>query len=373
MSVQVCSRCLLNSTIPNIKFDDKGECTYCKIHDRLEKEHPLTQGKNKLDKLINKMKAGKKGRYDCVVGVSGGCDSSYLLHKVTQWGLRPLAVHFDNNWNTSIAKNNMDKMIKSLNVDFLKIGVDKGEYDDICRSFLLASTPDVDIPNDIALATAAYIAADKMDVSWIINGHSFRTEGTSPLGWSYMDGKYVQSIHELFGKERMETFPNLWLSKWLRWIALKRIKRIRPLWFIDYQKEAVKKFLNDEFGWQWYGGHHLENRYTIFCTSYYQPRKFGIDLRYVEYSALVRSGQMDRQKAINALNQPPEIDSGILEEVKTRLGFTDEEFDAIMNQPNKTHYDYETYQKTFRRWKWFFWGLSRLDLVPKTFYVKYTH
>ena len=195
ISLRTCSRCLLDSSIPGITFDSKGECNYCEIHDWLEKEHSPTQGKTKLDKIINKMKAGKRERYDCVVGVSGGCDSSYLLHKVVEWGLRPLAVHFDNNWNTDTAKNNMDKMINVLNIDFLKVGVDKAEYDDICRSFLLASTPDVDIPNDIALATVAYMAADKMGVPWIINGHSFRTEGTSPLGWSYMDGRYIESIH----------------------------------------------------------------------------------------------------------------------------------------------------------------------------------
>ena len=361
----------MDSTIPEIEFDDRGECTYCKIHDGFEEEYPLDRGESNLAEIIEKMKNEGK-RYDCIVGVSGGCDSSYLLCKAKEWGLRPLAVHFDNNWNTDVAKENMSRLVSQLNVDFLKVGVDKREFDDICRSFLLASVPDADIPNDIALATVLYFAADKMGVPWILNGHSFRTEGTSPLGWSYMDGKYVQSIHKLFGKEQMKTYPNLWLSKWLRWIALKRIKRIRPLWFINYQKEDVKTFLNDEFGWQWYGGHHLENRYTIFSTSYYQPKKFGIDLRKVEYAALVRSGQMDRQKAINELKKPPEIDSEVVKEVKKRLGFTDKEFSRIMTQPNKTHHDYETYQKTFRRWKWFFWVLSKLDLVPKTFYVKYT-
>ena len=362
---------MLDSNIPEIEFDDGGECTYCKIHDGFEEEYPLSRGTSKLAEIIEKMK-NERNRYDCIVGVSGGCDSSYLLYKAKEWGLRPLAVHFDNNWNTDIAKENMSRLVSQLNVDFLKVGVNKREFDDICRSFLLAGVPDADIPNDIALATVLYFAADKMGVPWIFNGHSFRTEGTSPLGWSYMDGKYVQSIHKLFGKEHMKTYPNLWLSKWLRWIALKRIKRIRPLWFIDYQKEDVKTFLSDEFDWKWYGGHHLENRYTIFSTNYYQPKKFGIDLRNVEYAALVRSGQMDRQKAINELKKPPETDPEVVKEVKKRLGFTDKEFNRIMTQPNKTHHDYETYQKTFRRWKWFFWVLSKLDLVPKTFYVKYT-
>ena len=370
--LKTCSRCLLDSSIPGITFDSKGECNYCKIHDQLDEEYSSMQGRNKLDRLINKMMAGKKRRYDCIVGISGGCDSSYLLHKITEWGLRPLAVHFDNNWNTATAKNNMEKMIESLNIDFLKIGVDRDEYDDICRSFLLASTTDADIPNDIALATVAYIAADKMGVPWIINGHSYKTEGTTPLGWVYMDGKYIEHVHTIFGNTEMKTFPNLWLSKWLRWIIGKRIKRVRPLWFIDYQKEDVRDLLSETYGWDWYGGHHLENRYTMFCTNYLQPRKFGIDFRYIEYSALIRSGQMMREDGIKKMEQAPQIDDAIIEEVKTRLGFSDDGFERMMTSPRKTHHDYETYHPTFRRWKGFFWMASKLDLVPKTFYIKYS-
>lgn len=372
MPLKVCPRCLLDSTIPHITFDSKGECNYCQIHDLFEKEHSPIHGKTKLDKLIRRMKRDRRGRYDCVVGISGGCDSSYLLHKLVEWGLHPLAFHFDNNWNTPTAHDNMNKMINALNVDFLRIGVDREEYDDICRSFLLASTPDVDIPNDISIVTVAYMAAAKMGVPWIINGHSFRTEGTSPLGWSYQDGKYIESVHDAFGSVKMQTFSNLWMSKWLRWITINRIKRIRPLWFLDYQKEGVKRFLSETYGWEWYGGHHLENRYTTFCANYYLPKKFGIDFRHIEYSALIRSGQMTREAGLKKLETAPEIDDAIIEEVKTRLNFSDAAFEQMMAESPKTHLDYETYRPIFRRWKWFFWLACKLDLVPQTFYVKYT-
>lgn len=371
--MRTCSRCLLDSTIPGITFDDKGECNYCKIQDQFDREYPLKKGQRRLAEKIRKVKSqGRKRRYDCIVGVSGGCDSSYLLHKVKQWNLRPLAVHFDNNWNTTTARDNMNKMIKALNVDLLQVGVAKEEYDDICRSFLLASVSDADIPNDIAIAAVLYLAADKMDVPWIMVGHSFRTEGTTPLGWTYMDGKYIESIHNAYGKEEMKTFSNLWLSNMLRWMILKRIKKLRPLWYIDYQKEEAKKFLSETFGWRWYGGHHLENKYTEFCCNYYQPRKFGIDLRYIEYSALIRSRQMTREEGFEELKHPPQIDADILREVKERLFLTDEEFDNIMQQPKRTYHDYETYHPIFKRWKWLFYILSRLDLIPKTFYIKYT-
>jgi len=368
----VCTRCLLDSSIPGIEFDSNGECTYCKIHDQLEREYPLELAGPRLDELIEKIKdQGKNRRYDCLIGISGGCDSSYLLHMANEWGLRPLAFHFDNNWNTSVAESNIQKMIKSLNVDFLRIGVNQKEYDDICRSFLLAAVPDVDIPNDIGIMSSLYLASN-MGARWSMTGHSFRTEGTSPLGWSYQDGKYIQSVHDMFGRLEMKSFPNLWLSSWLKSAILTRVKRVRPLWFIDYQKEKVKRLLAETYDWEWYGGHHLENRYTIFCTNYYQPKKFGIDLRYIEYSAMVRSGQMAREEGLEKLSQSPEIDGSILREVKDRLGFTSDQLAQIMNQPNKSYRDYDTYKPTFKRWRWLFYLMSKLDLVPKTFYLKYT-
>lgn len=366
MKTLSCSRCILDSHIPNISFDNMGVCNYCKIHEKWEKEY-LPQNYNNIIKQI--MRDGKHKKYDCVVGVSGGCDSSFLLCLLKDAGLRPLAVHWNNGWNTEIAERNIQRIVKTLNVDYIEIGMDKREYDDICRSFLLASVPDADIPNDIALTTVLYYVAERFGTKYLMNAHSFRTEGTTPLGWSYMDGKYIDSVQRKFGSVSLQTFPNLWLRQWFKWMLLHRIKRIRLLWYANYNKEKVKKDLEERFGWQWYGGHHMENKYTIFVGNYLQPKKFGIDLRWIEYSALIRSGQMSREEAIERIKTPLTIDPAILEEVKTRLNI--KSFEEILNTPKKTHDDYETCHQTFRRLRPFFWLMNKFRLVPATFYVKY--
>jgi len=363
-----CSRCVLDSRIPNITFDSKGFCNYCRLHDKWERDHSYRVWKPILKDIKN---SGRNKRYDCVVGISGGCDSSYLLYNTKEvFGLRPLAVHWDNNWNTNIAKENIRKMIDGLGVDFCRIGVDRKEYDDICRSFLLASVVDADIPNDIALTTVLYYIAEKFGVKYIFNGHNFRTEGTTPLGWSYMDGKYVESVQKTFGTCKLKTFPNLWLEDWLVWLN-DGIKRIRPLWYVHYKKEDAKRLLNEKFGWEWYGGHHLENKYTIFVSNFLQPLKFRIDLRLIEFSALIRSGQMDRDYALQMLEEPPRIDEEIIEEVKKRLQISDDELDQILKDPIKTHNDYETYQKTFKKYRNRFQKAVEENLIPKTFFEKY--
>lgn len=367
--MNICSRCILDSHIPKISFNANGECSYCQLHDKWDREYPIQSGVRKMISKVKRM--GKNQEYDCVVGVSGGRDSSYLLHLTKEWGLHPLAVHWDNGWNTTIAEANMQKLVKALNVDFYRAGVDKQEYDDICKSFLLASVPDADIPNDIALATTLYYAAETFGTKIIFIGHSFRTEGTTPLGWSYMDGRYVESVHKKFGNVEMKTFPNLWLRHWLHWIIDKRIRMLRPLWHVNYQEEETRNFLQGRFGWKWYGGKHCENKYTKFVSNYLQPRKFGIDLRYIRSSALVRSGQLTREEALEKVEKPPEIEPAILKEVKQRLGFTSEEFERMMQAPKKTHNDYPTYHSTFRRWRLLFWMLCKANLVPKTFYEKY--
>jgi len=366
----ICSRCILDSRIPSITFDEKGECNYCKMHDDFERDHPIS--KEKLEEMTDKIeREGRGKRYDCIVGISGGCDSTLLLWKTVELGLKPLAVHFNNNWNTNVAEENMRKVVNELDVDYYEVTVNQQEYDEICRSFLRASVPDDDIPNDIGLATTLYMAAERFKVKNILIGHSFRTEGTTPLDWNYMDGKYIETVQRKFGSLPLKTYPNLWLSSWLKWIAL-RIKRLRPLWYIDYRKEEVKKLLKKRFDWTWYGGHHLENKYTVFHVNQMLIKKFNMDLRYIEYSAFVRSGQMTRDEAIEKTECPTEINDSIINEVKTRLKLSDKEFKDIMNAPIKTHFDYETYHETFKRWRPFFWLATKANLIPETFYVKYT-
>jgi hypothetical protein len=236
---------------------------------------------------------------------------------------------------------------------------------------MLSGVPDIDGPTDIAFMTTLYRLAEKHGVTHIVEGHSFRTEGISPIGWLYMDGRYIEGIHRRFGSVPMRTFPNMRLSSFVKWSAFRSLKRVRPLYYIDYDKEAAKRFLVSELGWQWYGGHHLENRFTAFYHTYFMPRRWGIDTRMLELSAFTRTGGIDRDTAKAVLDTPRPFDPQILALVKKRLGFDDESFHAVMALPRRTHSDYPTYERTFRAMKPFWWALYKADRVPKSFYVKF--
>lgn len=375
MNNQICARCIYDDSVPNISFDSDGVCSYCHQIDALEAEYPTGEaGKARLAKMVEDIRAAGKGKkYDAIIGVSGGCDSSYLVHEMREtYGLRLLAAHFDNTWNSTIATENIHNVLEKLGVDLFTLVVDNKEYDDIYRSFLKAGVKDLETPTDIGLATTLYKAAEKHGIKYMIEGHSFRTEGVAPLGWIYMDGKYIQSVHKAFGTVPMRTFPNLWLCDQLRWMLFGRIKKVRPLYYMDYDKEAAKALLTEKYGWQWYGGHHLENRFTAFYHSYFLPHRWNIDFRIAGYSAYCRNGWMEREEALELMRQPPHIEEDLVEFVKKRLRFSDEQFEALMNLPRKSYRDFKTYKKTFERLRSFFWLMYKLDLVPKSFYIKYT-
>ena len=377
LTIKRCTRCIYDVETPSIKFDDQGVCNYCKASEDLNQQYPTgREGQLKLDQIVDEIKKAGRGKpYDVVVGVSGGCDSSYMLIKAKEYGLRPLAVHFDNTWNTTIATTNIHTMLDKLKIDLFTHVVDNEEYDDILRAFLKAGVIDIETPTDIGLATTLYMAAAKYGIKYQFEGHSFRTEGIGPLGWFYIDGKYIESVVKQFGnyrQHRLKTFPNLWFSKFMKYTLYNRIKKIRPLYWMDYDKEATKKMLSEEYGWQWYGGHHLENRFTVFLHSYYAPRRFGLDTRVLGNSALVRSGQLDRTEAIAMLQEPFVFDTEILGIVKKRLGFTDREFEDLFKQPTRTWKEFKTYKPLFERLRPFFYMLMKAQLVPQSFYVKYT-
>lgn len=371
----ICTRCIYDDTIPYITFDENGVCNYCNQTDELNRIYPTgDEGMSYLKSLAEKIKKEQKNKkYDVVVGVSGGTDSSYMLYLTKEvLGLRPLAAHFDNTWNSKIAVENIKNVTEKLQIDLFTHVVDNQEYNDVFKSFLKASVPDIDTPSDISLATVHYLACRKFGIKYIFEGHSFRTEGISPHGWFYMDAKYIESVQKKFGTKKLKTLPNLWMSKWLKWITIDGIKKIRPLYYIDYDKEKTKAFLSDEYGWKYYGGHHMENRTAYFTNNYWLPKKFGIDLRYCEYSALVRSGQWTRDHALEMIKQPKPFEKDILEEIYKRLNLTSGEFETLFNQPNKSYRDYKTYKKTFEKLKWLFYLLYKANLVPLSFYLKYT-
>jgi N-acetyl sugar amidotransferase len=372
--LQRCRRCLYDATIPQITFDDKGVCNYCGVHDALEREYPVgPAGDRHLEQIVDQVRRAGRGKpYDVVVGVSGGCDSSFMLYQTKQMGLRPLAVHFDNTWDSTVAVQNIDTVLKGLDTELFTYVVDNEEYDDIYRSFLKAGVPDIESPTDIGLAATLYLACERYGIRYIFEGHSFRTEGISPLGWLYMDGKYIDSVQRRFGTRPLKTFPNLWLHKFIKWTAVLGIKKIRPLYYMDYHKQSAMALLTERLGWQWYGGHHLENRFTAFYHTYFMPRRFGADGRLLGYSAMVRSGQLSREEGLALVEEPPEYDPDLVELVQKRLGLSDETFENLMTQPRHTYREFRTYKRTFERLRWFFWLMYKLDRVPKSFYMKFT-
>jgi len=373
VNIVECQRCLYDETIPMIEFDESGVCNYCRNHERLERQFPTgKEGEAIIGPILEQIKQEGKGKkYDCVIGVSGGCDSSYLVYQMVERGLRPLAVHYDNTWNSPIATQNIHNVLSHLKVDLDTYVVNNREMDDLYRAFMLSGVKELEAPTDIALLTTLYRAAAKHGVHYIIDGQSFRTEGATPPGWMYMDGGYIQDIHRRFGRRQMKTFPNLTLARFIRYTAFHSIKRIQPLFYIHYQKEEAKKFLSENLGWKWYGGHHLENRMTTFFHTYWLPVRFGLDFRLVNNSAMVRSGQMTRDEAKEVVRRPPDCDPELIDMVKKRLDLSDTEFDAVISSPHRSHLDYKTYRPAFAKLKLLFWLLYKQKKVPESFYRKF--
>lgn len=375
MDLKICTRCIYDETVPGIRFNEQGVCSYCEMVDMLVAEYHTgkPEGEKTIMEIVEKIKKAGAGKpYDCVVGVSGGTDSSYMLYWAIKNGLRPLAVHYDNTWNTKIATQNIRKVLTKLNVDLYTHVINNKEADDIFKAFFLADVPEIEASTDLALAETLYRAAAKYKISYVLEGHSFIEEGISPLGKNYFDGKYIYSIHKRFGTMPMRSYPLMTFANFMKWTVVKRIKKIRPLWYISYNKEAAKAFLQKEFGWEYYGGHHLENRMTSFFHSYYCPTKFHIDYRNNTLAAAVRNGKMDRALAIDEYyNKPPYLEPNLLSYFKKRLKISDEEFGRVMNRPPKYWTAYPTYKKRFERLRPLFYMLSKASLVPKSFYLKY--
>ncbi len=369
----MCERCLITSDVPGSRLDESPICFYCGLHDSLDAQYPIgPESAAALQAFVDRLKREGKGKkYDCIMGVSGGTDSSYLAHLLVQMGVRPLAVHFDNTWNSPTATSNIYAVLDKLGVDLETYVVDNAEYDDIYLSFMKAGVKDIEAPTDIGFMGVLYRAAEKHGIKHIVEGHSFRTEGVSPMGWLYMDGGYIKSVHRRFGRVPMKTYPNMDFRNFLKWSAFSGIERTRPLYWLDYNKEAAKVFLAEEYGWQWYGGHHLENRFTAFYHTFFLPKRFQINFRQIELSALVRSGQLDREEARERFFAPRYPDPQLIAMVKKRLGLSDEEFDHFLNMPMKTYRDYPTYKRRFELLRPLFWLLLKWNRVPKSFYEKF--
>ncbi len=375
VDLKICSRCIYDERVPSIEFDAEGVCNYCRQVERLTDQYGTGQPKGEalFSTILEEVKRAGIGKpYDCIIGVSGGTDSSYLVYLAKErWGLRPLAVHYDNTWNSAIATMNLHKVLNALDVDLFTHVVANKEIDDIFRAFFLASVAEIEAATDLGYAYLLRMVAAKYSIKYIFEGHSFIEEGITPLGRNYFDGRYIRAIHEKFGRVKMKTYPLMTFSRFLWSSLFRRVKFIRPLWYLGYSKEEAKDFLSEQFGWQYYGGHHLENRMTAFCHGVYLPQKFNADLRNNTLSARVRNGTLSRDQAWAEYNTPPVIEYELVAYFKKRLELSDELYDEVMRSQPKSWKEYPTYKKRFERFRPLFYLLAKANLVPMSFYLKY--
>jgi len=373
--IGVCTRCIYDEGVAGISFDDFGVCNYCIQVDSLKDLYGTgsDKGVSRLRDLVSEMK--KKGRglaYDCVIGVSGGTDSSYLIHLAkTEWGLRPLAVHYDNTWNTATATQNMRKVLDHYDVDLTTYVVNNGEMDDIFKSFFLAGVAEIEAPTDLAYAFTLRREAAKHGVKFILEGHSFTTEGVTPLTRNYFDGRYVRSIHSQYGSRKLKTYPLMTMSQFLKSAVLDAPKFIRPFWYMDYSKERAREVLTSSCDWEYYGGHHLENRMTAFCHGVYLPRKFQTDMRNNTLSARVRSGLLSRDEAWEEYLGFPTVEKGLVDYFSKRLRLDRLQYESVMATRPRNWYEFPTYKKYFELLRPVFWLLTKWERVPRSFYLKY--
>ncbi len=365
--IKYCNRCILNSTVPGIEFDSKGECNYCKLYDILDEEYPLNNN-DKIAKLISSIKRNGKGKkYDCVAGISGGTDSTYTLYLAKQMGLRVLAVHFDNGWNTELAVANIKNTLSQLGYDLYTYVVNWEEFKDLQLSFLKASTIDVEIPTDLAINGVLYRTALKQKLNYILTGISFRTEGNMPQAWAYADGKYIKSVQKIFGTKKLRTFPNLTLSLMVYFNIFRQIKIIRFLNYFDYSKQAASQILEKELNWKSYSGHHFESIYTRFFQGYISPEKFGVDRRIVALSAQVRAGHITREQALEEIKKKHYSENDINEDksyIAKKLGLSVQEFEDILDLPKKSFKDYKSNYYLLKRFQFLIRLLSKMKLIP---------
>lgn len=358
-SYQVCIRCVMDTSVPDIEFDVAGICNYCRAaSERLAREHFVGEAHaGKLENLIADIKregAGK--RYDCIIGVSGGVDSSYTAYLVKRkYGLRPLAVHFDNGWNSELAVQNIERLLKELDIDLYTNVVDWDEFKDIQLAFLKASVANCEIPTDHAIVALMYGMAAKQGVRYIISGGNLATESIMPDIWMHdaKDLRFLKAIHRRFGARPLKTFPAQGYLG-LAWnVLVRRIRYVSILNYIDYNKEQAVRLLEEELGWRKYEAKHFESIYTRFFQGYLLPRKFNMDKRRPHLSSMIVSGQMMREEALAELEGDPynqKIAAEDTEYIRQKFGLSTEEFDAIMRAPVKASEDYpnsEHLLKTF--------------------------
>jgi N-acetyl sugar amidotransferase len=361
--LKTCSRCVYSSEIKDITFNEQGLCSYCEKYDRLAAKYiniPKEKKKEQLDTIVSKIKKlGKNKPYDCILGLSGGVDSSYLAWLAKDLGLRPLIVHFDNGWNSELAVKNIENIVNKLNYDLETYVFNWEEFKDLQRAYFKAGIVDIEVPTDYLIFAVLNKLAAKKGIKYILSGYNYATEYGMPKDWNFsnkFDNKNLEDIHRRFGKVKLKDFPKFGRYQIFYYEKIKGIETAPLLNYIEYVKKDVKSFIAKELGWKDYGGKHYESVFTRFYQGYVLPKKFKIDKRKAHWSALICSGQATKEEALADLAKEPypvEIQNEDLAYVTKKLDFSAEEFNAIMNAEPVPHDFYETESKNDPGWRLF--------------------
>jgi N-acetyl sugar amidotransferase len=346
---QVCVRCIMDTSDPDIEFDAGGVCNHCKTYfQRMETEvHRGPDAEIALADLADRIRQqGKNKPYDCIIGVSGGVDSTYVAYLVKEkLGLRPLAVHLDNGWNSELAVDNIKRALDTLNIDLKTQVLNWEMFRDLQLSFLKSSVSNLEIPTDHAITALLFDEAMRQGVRYIVAGSNVATEAIYPAAWEYphYDFKFIHSIHKRFGTQSLATYPRLSLPKLAYCVFVRQIRYVPLLNYVHYSRRDAMQLLTEHLGWRPYGDKHYESIYTRWYQGYYLPTKFGIDKRRAYLSCHVLAGDMTRQDALEQIAQPPYAGWNIEQDtqfVMKKLGLSEDAMRAILNAPTKTHADY---------------------------------
>jgi len=365
---RVCTRCVMDESADEIEFDSEGICNFCKEYESRVKNEMVENKQEALEQLVAKIKEEGKGKpYDCIIGVSGGVDSSFVAHIVKEHGLRPLAIHLDNGWNSDLAVSNIEKLLTQLDIELYTHVINWNEFKDLQKSFILSSLRNLEIPTDHAIGALLLKMANKHNIRYILNGSNLATEGILPLSWvgRNIDHRLLTSVHKEFGSKKLKTYPSVRLTQFAYYILVKKIKYIPLLNYVEYNKEEAIQFLEQSYGWKRYAGKHFESIFTRFYQGYMFPKKYGIDKRKAHLSTLIMSGQMSRKEATEELLESPYGDNlALIEEdieyVLKKLDFSKEEFEKIMKEKPKKTTDYSSSDFLFDRLKPYMYRLKKI-------------
>ena len=354
----ICSNCVMDTSDSKITFDQNGVCDHCSdFFDNVKPNwQPNSQGLEKLNNIVKDIqKSGKNNDFDCLLGLSGGVDSSYMLHlAVKKLGLRPLVFHVDGGWNSELAVHNINVLIDKLGLDLYTEVINWEEMRDFQLAFFKSGTPHIDIPQDHAFIATLYNFADKYNIKYILNGGNISTECVrNPMEWLYYgtDMLFIKDIIKRFGKVKMETYPFSSIFRHKLYLRhIKGVKVIKPLNYMPYVKEDALKLLEEEYEWKPYPQKHFESRFTKFYEGYWLPERFGFDTRRVQYSSLILTEQMKRDEALEKLKSPAYNQETINDEfeyIATKLRISPEELKEYFNMPKKFYWDYKNQQRMF--------------------------